>query len=157
MTTKVLTSKSDILKFDLEILFDCNKWGVFEMGDGECFNSELKGNKSDFYVICKTEGDNFLTTFIPNPKYKPDTSDWDCQEIIDSFKYAETILVTKQGIKENMSNVSGFEIKAPHGHVAPIDNFDFFYCGMHSGVTVEKTLVENHSMYNELIELIELT
>jgi DNA repair protein RadC len=147
---------------DLKFDFTINKWGGFELGDGEYFTENLKllfkGNP-DFFIKTEEFKDYYETTFIPNPFIDLDTSGWDDEEQIKMFKYADTYRTTKLDVlnrikKDNKIGIYNV-IQNKKTNKIEIGDMAWYYLGLYdsSDNIISHTLPKKNKLYKELIEL----
>jgi GNAT superfamily N-acetyltransferase len=147
---------------DLKFDFTINKWGGFELGDGEYFTENLKllfkGNP-DFFIKTEAFKDYYETTFIPNPFIDLDTSGWDDEEQIKMFKYADTYRTTKLDVlnrikKDNKIGIYNV-IQNKKTNKIEIGDMAWYYLGLYdsSDNIISHTLPKKNKLYKELIEL----
>jgi hypothetical protein len=147
---------------DLKFDFTINKWGGFELGDGEYFTENLKllfkGNP-DFFIKTEEFKDYYETTFIPNPFIDLDTSGWDDEEQIKMFKYANTYRTTKLDVlnrikKDNKIGIYNVTQNKKTNKIE-IGDMSWYYLGLYdsSDNIISHTLPKKNKLYKELIEL----
>lgn len=145
-----ILNKKEIKELVLIPEFEVNKWGTFYVGDGENF-SNLLNLECDFFIKCEEIDSVYYTTFICNHLNPKNTKGFS-SEWVEMYSYDETIKTTLDDIKNNMLNISGFNVK--EGGV--ISNFDFYYAGLMGNKTHEKTPKGNHRLLKELNSIINL-
>jgi len=137
-----------------QLVFDItlNKWGGFEMGDGEYFKDDVKDlieSKPDFFIKTIKNGDSYETTFVPNPINKKDTSDWTDVELKESFEYVETYRTNIYDIITSLKKSNGkfgiYELKNSDEII--IDDMLWFYIGLcNSGKLISKIAVSDYKL-----------
>jgi len=149
------------VSLQVELTFTIDKWGGFNVGDGEYFKEykDLFTGTPDFFIRTVRKDDDFFTTFIPNPFNKVDMSDWKDKDHIDLFKYATTrkfsIPVFQEWLKTN--KIGGGIYKEAEGLKGMVINdFVYYYAGALPDELVMKCLPEMHPEFNELLTLREL-
>jgi hypothetical protein len=154
-----ITAK-DLSSDNLTFNFTINKWGGFEIGDGEYFKEDFKSlleSKPDFFIKTEKFNDYYETTFIPNPFNRKDTSEWTDEELIEAFKYAETYRTTKLDVLQKLKSEKSFgayEVRPDEetGEIY-IDNMAWYYLGIcGSGSLISKTIPEKSPKYKELMK-----
>lgn len=148
-------------KLNVKFNFTVDKWGGFEMGDGEFFknsNEELMNTKPDFFIKTVKNQDTYETTFIPNPFFPKDTSDWTSQEDIELFKYAITYRTTKEQVIERLKKKETFGIWKIEDNkdVIIVDNMFWYYLGLYdTGEEIIKCEPKEHPLYKELESIMQ--
>ncbi len=146
----------------VEFNFILNKWGGFELGDGEYFRDSMKDlieTKPDFFIFTEEKDGFFETTFVPNPFEKKDMSRWTDKNWIDMFTYAVTYKTSKEQVIERLigqSNQTKFGIWEidPNSEIINVDNMFWYYLGLFdTGSLMLKCEAELHPKYAELINL----
>jgi hypothetical protein len=87
--------------------FTVDKWGGFEIGDGEYFTEDLKSlfdSKPEFFIKTEKIGDYYETTFIPNPFNTKDLSEVKDKDLLSMYKNSETYKTTKSDILKTLQD-----------------------------------------------------
>lgn len=151
-----INNSDNIKTLPINIDFTYNKWGTFDIGDGENFSSKLNLD-CDFFLFCERKNDIFYTTFIPNFINKKDTSDWDNIDNIDLFNSEITYKTTMDDLRKNLlknANSTGFDVVSRDSKFN-ITNFDFYYAGLLGNNIYEKTPLGKHSKHKELVNYLK--
>ncbi len=144
---------------NIEFDFTVNKWGGFELGDGEYFADTMQGlidSKPDFFIFTEEKEDFFETTFIPNPFERENTTQWTDKDWIEMFTYAVTYKTSKQQVIERLSKDETFGIYKVNkdSETIVIGDMFWYYLGLHdTGGIIKKCEIALHEKYSELMAL----
>ncbi len=157
---KLVEGKETGKEFNEKVNFNFthDKWGGFDMGDGEYFVDEkiLFNRQPDFYIFSEKKGDFYETTFIPNPFNVMDTSKWDDKDQIEAFKYATTYRTNEADVIKKIKSKKSYGIyKISFGKdFVEVDDMMWYYIGMcDTGELVIKCNSEKHPKFKDLSAL----
>ena len=156
-----LEAKINGKQYEVDFDFTIGKWGGFDLGDGEYFfnNSKLFNiDNVECFIKCEKVGDNFETTFIPNPFNKMDLSDFTDQDAANFYKYAVTWVTSKDDVLKKLSegnNDGVYEYINPNESVVDINDFKWYYLGLYASghLKIKTDILEEHPEFKELKKL----
>ena len=154
---------SGVTEDDLIIQITLDKWGGFEVGDGEYFKSSDKElfstatEDTDFFIKTEKNGEHYETTYIPNPFNPKDMTGWD-KEWIKAYSVASTSKVTKTDIlkfiKDN-PKIGIWNIEPRKDGSIVIDDMMWHTLSIGTCANTTETAPEKNKKYAALVALLK--
>lgn len=130
--------KRDNDVFDVSVEITLDKLGCFSSDDGESFEHsvdeiDIYNNDSEFFVYATKEGNDLITTYIPNPKTCE--SNIGCDAELNKFfthvqEYRTSILDLQHYLMTKPLKFGIYELKIKEGNKISIGDMLWFYLGL---------------------------
>ena len=132
------------------------KFGFFDIGDGEYFG-EIKSEKHkaqfDFVIFSEKIGEDYHTTYLPNPLHSNYKRIFLSDEWTKMFSVATTYITNTELIKTQITNLNDspciYNI-ATNKEQINVDDMMFYYLGIGSAKEILSADVEYHPLYNKM-------